>query len=334
MKFDASIHPVSLNEVPELARAAESQGLGALWTSETQHDPFLPLALAAEHTTRLQLGTAIAVGFARSPGSVAYTAWDLAQASGGRFILGLGTQVRAHVERRFGMPWPDSPVGKLRELIEAIRSLWRTWQEGERLNMRGEYYKLTLMTPFFNPGPIEHPDIPIYIAGVNTGLCRLAGETADGFLVHPYHSARYLQEVVRPAIAQGAQRVGREKEDVSLVVTAFVVTEPEEDAFARAQLAFYASTPSYRPVMELHGWGDVAEELSKLVREQKWDAMAALISDEMLETFAVVAPAEELAPALRSRYEGLADRLMLYMPFAVGKQESFWRCLLTEMRAA
>jgi probable F420-dependent oxidoreductase len=334
MKFDASIHPVSLKEVPELAQAGESQGLDALWTSETQHDPFLPLALAAEHTTSLRLGTAIAVGFARSPGAVAYTAWDLAQASGGRFILGLGTQVRAHIERRFGMPWPDSPVGKLREFIQAVRALWRTWQHGERLNMRGEYYKLTLMTPFFNPGPIEHPDIPVYIAGVNTGLCRLAGEIAEGFLVHPYHSVRYLREVVQPAIAQGAQSVGRKQEDVSLVVTAFVVTEPEEEAFARAQLAFYASTPSYRPVMELHGWGDVAQDLSVLVREQKWDEMAALISEEMLETFAVVASAGDLAPALRSRYEGLADRLMLYLPFTVGKQEEFWRRLISQMKEA
>lgn len=334
MKFDASIHPVSLKEVPELAQAAESQGLDALWTSETQHDPFLPLALAAEHTTNLHLGTAIAVGFARSPGSVAYTAWDLAQASGGRFILGLGTQVRAHIERRFGMPWPDSPVGNLREFIQAVRALWRTWQHGERLNMRGEYYKLTLMTPFFNPGPIEHPDIPIYIAGVNTGLCRLAGEAADGFLVHPYHSARYLRDVVQPAIAQGAQRAGRQLEDVSLVVTAFVVTEPGEETFAQAQLAFYASTPSYHPVMELHGWGDVARDLSKLVREQKWDAMAARISDEMLDTFAVVASTGDLATALRSRYEGLADRLMLYIPFTADRQEEFWRGLITRMKEA
>jgi probable F420-dependent oxidoreductase len=334
MKFDISVHPASLREVPGLARAAEQMGLDALWTSETQHDPLLSLALAAEHTEQIQLGTAVVVGFARSPGTLAYTAWDLAEASGGRFILGLGTQVRAHIERRFGMPWPESPVGKLRELIAAVRSLWRTWQEGEPLNVRGSYYKLTLMTPFFNPGPIDHPQIPIYIAGVNTGLCRLAGETADGFLVHPYHSERYLREAIQPAIAQGAALAGRKTEALALVVTAFVVTEPEEAPFAKAQLAFYASTPSYRPVMELHGWGEVADKLQGLVRRSAWDEMAAEISDEMLEAFAVVASPDELAPALKGRYEGLADRLMLYLPFTLGKREAFWRRLAAQMKDA
>jgi probable F420-dependent oxidoreductase len=334
VKFDVSVHPSSLGEVPGLARAAEEMGLDALWTSETQHDPLLPLALAAEHTQKIQLGTAIVVAFARSPGALAYTAWDLADTSGGRFILGLGTQVRAHIARRFGMPWPKSPVGKLRELIAALRSFWRTWQEGEPLNVRGTYYKLTLMTPFFNPGPIEHPQIPIYIAGVNTGLCRLAGESADGFLVHPYHSERYLREVVQPAISQGAAGAGRETAEVAKVVTAFVVTEPDEAPFAKAQLAFYASTPSYRPVMELHGWGEVADRLRGLVRRGGWDEMAALISDEMLETFAVVAQPEQLASALKERYEGLADRLMLYLPFALGKQEHFWRRLAAQMKDA
>lgn len=334
MKFDVSIHPASLDEVPGLARAAEEMGLDALWTSETQHDPLLPLALAAEHTQHIRLGTAIVVAFARSPGTLAYTAWDLADASDGRFILGLGTQVRAHIERRFGMPWPESPVGKLREQIAALRSLWRTWQEGEPLNVRGSYYKLSLMTPFFNPGPIEHPQIPIYIAGVNTGLCRLAGESADGFLVHPYHSERYLREVIRPAITQGAEDAGREAGEVRLVVTAFVVTEPDEAPFAKAQLAFYASTPSYRPVMELHGWGEVADRLRGLVRGGAWDEMAALISDEMLATFAVVAPPEELASSLLERYDGIADRLMLYLPFSLGKQETFWRRLAARMREA
>ncbi|MBP1702559.1 MAG: luciferase family protein, partial [Chloroflexi bacterium] len=167
MYLDASLPPGPLAQVPGIARAAESLGFDALWSTETLHDPFLPGALVAEHTQRLQFGTAVAIAFARSPATLAYTAWDLAQISNGRFILGLGTQVKAHIERRFGMPWPESVVGKLHEQIQAVRAFWHTWQTGEPLNFRGEYYKLTLMSPFFNPGPISHPDIPIYIAGVN-----------------------------------------------------------------------------------------------------------------------------------------------------------------------
>ncbi len=334
MKFDASLPPTSLRAIPDIARAAEAMGFDALWATETQHDPFLPLALAAEHSQRLHLGTAVAIAFARSPATLAYTAWDLADASGGRFILGLGTQVRAHIERRFGMPWPDSPVGKLRELVAALRAFWRTWQEGERLNFRGDYYKLTLMTPFFNPGPIQHPDIPIYLAGVNTGLCRLAGEVADGFHAHPFHSPEYLRQVVRPAIAEGAARAGRQSEAVRLSVTALVVTQPEETDFVRSQIAFYASTPSYRPVMALHGWGEVADRLKALSRRGAWGEMAQLISDEMLETFAVAAPEAELGAALRARYQGLADRLALYIPFHPGSRDDLWRAVKAGLQGA
>ena len=174
MKFDASHPSVSLKEIPAIAKAAEEIGFDALWTQETQRDPFLPCTLIAEHTSKLNFGTAIAVSFVRSPTTMAYTAWDLAAQSNGRFILGLGTQVKAHIERRFGMPWPESVTGKLREQIQAIRALWDTWQNGTKLNFRGKYYKLTLMSPFFNPGKIEHPHIPIYIAGVNTGLAKLS----------------------------------------------------------------------------------------------------------------------------------------------------------------
>src|SRR5512139_1207340 len=211
MYIDATMPPVPLKATAAIAQAAEALGFDALWTNETIHDPFLPGALIAEHTRRLHFGTAVAIAFARSPATLAYTAWDLAQASGGRFILGLGTQVKAHVERRFGMPWPDSVVGKLREQIGAIRALWNTWQTGAKLDFRGEYYKLSLMSPFFNPGTIRHPDIPIYIAGVNTGLARLAGEVADGFVVHPFHSPDYLRHVLIPAIEQGASKAGRER---------------------------------------------------------------------------------------------------------------------------
>jgi probable F420-dependent oxidoreductase len=328
MLFDASLPLTSLNQVPAIARAAEAMGFSAVWSAETMHDPFLPSPLIAEHTQKLHFGTAVAIAFARSPAVLAYTAWDLAQASGGRFILGLGTQVKAHVERRFGMPWPDSVVGKLREQIAALRAIWRTWQTGEALNFRGEYYRLNLMTPFFNPGPISHPEIPIYIAGVNTGLARLAGEAADGFHVHPFHSPRYLNEVILPSIQEGAEKAGRSRADVKVTVTAFVVTTPEENYFVRAQLAFYASTPSYRPVMALHGWQETAEALSSLAARGKWDQMPDLITPQMLETFAVVAGASDLPAALIERYRGVADRLGLYIPFVPGERDEFWKMIL------
>ncbi len=327
MKLDASLPPAPLTDVAKIARAAEAAGFDALWATETVHDPFLPGALTAEHTQHIHYGTAVAIAFARSPATLAYTAWDLAQASQGRFILGLGTQVKAHIERRFGMAWPASVVGKLREQVQAVRAFWNAWQNGVPLDVRGEYYKLTLMTPFFNPGPIAHPNIPIYIAGVNTGLARLAGEVGDGFMVHPFHTAAYLQEVILPAINQGLEKSGRERGALQMSVTAFVVTSPQEDLFVRSQIAFYASTPSYRAVMALHGWSETAEKLSALVQQNKWADMPALISDEMLHSFAVVSDEANLAARLKARYSGLADRLALYLPFVPAQRDAFWKAL-------
>jgi probable F420-dependent oxidoreductase len=333
MRIDTTLQPTHLPKVPEIARAAEQMGFDAIWTSETQHDPFLPCPLIAEHTRKLKFGTAVAIGFARSPATLAYTAWDLAQASGGRFILGLGTQVKGHIERRFSMPWPDSVVGQMREQITAIRSFWHTWQTGERLNFRGNFYKHTLMTPFFNPGPIDHPDIPIYIAGVNTGLAKLAGELADGFHVHPLNSQRYLEEVLLPAFETGTRQAGRSLDDLCISVTAFVVTSPEEKNFVRMQIAFYASTPSYRRVFRLHGWEDTAEKLSSHAAQKQWGEMGELIHDEILETFAVVADPEDLPRNLAKRYQGLADRLTLYTPLIPGERDSFWKNLVTTFQA-
>jgi probable F420-dependent oxidoreductase len=332
MHFDAALPPTSLSQVPALAQAAEAAGFSAVWTAETQHNPFLPLPLVAEHTTRLRFGTAIAVGFARSPVTLAHVAWDLAEQSGGRFILGLGTQVKAHVERRFGMPWPESPAGKLRELVLAIRAIWNCWQTGERLNFRGEYFKLTLMTPFFSPAPMAHPRIPIFIAGVNTGLARLCGEVCDGFHVHPLHTPAYVREVVRPAIEAGAAKAGRSLSGIDVSASVFVVTSEQERAFVRQQISFYASTPSYRPVLEHHGWGAVGEQLSALAARGQWDAMPALVTDEMLNTIAVSAPLAQLAAPLRERYTGLIDRLALYRPFAPGEEDRVWRALAAEMQ--
>jgi probable F420-dependent oxidoreductase len=326
MKFDATLPPTGLTDVPAIARAAEEIGVDALWTQETQHDPFLPCALIAEHTRRLNFGTGIAVSFARSPANLAYIAWDLAAQSGGRFILGLGTQVKAHIERRFGQSWPESVTGKLREQIEVIRAFWDCWQNGTKLNQRGEHYKITLMSPFFNPGAIEHPNIPIYIAGVNTGLARLAGELCEGFHAHPFHSIRYMKEVILPAIEEGARKANRRREEVAVTITAFVATSPEEMNFARAQLSFYASTPSYRPVMDLHGWAGVAEKLSAHAARGEWTEMPMLITDEMLNEFCLVTEESKVAHDLKERYEGVADRLTLYAPF-VPEEKDRWERL-------
>ena len=331
MKFDSILPPTGLKDIPAIAKAAEEIGFDALWTQETQHDPFLPCPLIAEHTTRLHFGTAIAVSFARSPANLAYMAWDLAAQSDGRFILGLGTQVKAHIERRFGQPWPESVTGKLREQIEVIRAFWDCWKNGTRMNYRGEYYKITLMTPFFQPPPLGGGQgeglIPIYIAGVNTGLARLAGELCEGFHAHPFHSPRYLQEVILPAIREGTTKEGRRREDVSVSVTAFVATTPEERDFARAQIAFYASTPSYRPVMDLHGWAGAAEKLSAHAARGEWAEMPVLITDEMLGELCLVTEEDTLADALTKRYNGIADRLTLYTPFLPAANDERWRQL-------
>lgn len=328
IRLDALLPPVALTAIPEITRAAEAMGFKGLWSSETVHDPFLPAALIAEHSRKLEFGTAVAIAFARSPATLAYTAWDLAQASGGRFILGLGTQVRAHIERRFGMPWPDSVTGKLREQITAIRAFWDTWQNGTPLKFRGDYYKISLMSPFFSPGPIEHPDIPIYLAGVNTGLARLAGEVADGFQVHPFHSRRYLSEVLLPAIQQGAAQAGRKPQEIKVAATAFIATTPQEQDFVRQQISFYASTPSYRPVMAIHGWEATAERLSGLAARGNWGEMPNLIDDEMINTFAVLATPEALPAAFQAHYDGLVDRLGVYLPFVPGERDSLWHSLL------
>jgi probable F420-dependent oxidoreductase len=339
MKFDASLGTRGgyLRSAGETARAAENLGFAGLWTSETKHDAFLPLAIAANETERIELGTAVAIAFSRSPMEVAQTAWDLQDLSGGRFILGLGTQVKAHVKRRFSMPW-ERPVARLREYILALRAIWGSFQGEGALSFEGEFYRHTLMTPFFNPGPIENPEVPVYIAGVNTSLARLAGELCEGFHVHPFHSPEYIRSTVQPAIAEGAQRGGRDPDEVELATTVFVVTGQsgaeieEQREEVRAQMSFYASTPTYRTVLEAHGWEEVGERLGKLARDNRWDEMPELISDEMLGAFAIEAAPEEVRVALEERYEGLIDRLALYEPFVPGERDEFWRKVVDPAR--
>ncbi|HEY4688154.1 MAG TPA: TIGR03617 family F420-dependent LLM class oxidoreductase [Anaerolineae bacterium] len=332
MKFDANIgFNIDLKDVPSYARAAEAIGFDALWASETRHDPFLPLPLIAEHTQRVHFGTAVAIAFARSPVAVAHAAWDLARQSSGRFILGLGTQVKAHIERRFGMAW-GPPVARLREFVQAMRAVWDCWQNGARLNFRGEHYKVTLMTPFFSPGPIEHPAIPIYVAGVGAPLCRLAGEVADGFVVHPLNTSKYLAEIVRPAIEAGAKKAGRSAREVVVSGSVFVALNAAERESVRAQISFYASTPSYRPVLDLHGWGAIGEQLSACAARGKWDEMPALVTDPMLDAFAVVATWDDVAARVRARYEGLVDRIGFYRPFVPGPEDERWRAAAVQLQ--
>ncbi|NTU62273.1 MAG: TIGR03617 family F420-dependent LLM class oxidoreductase [Chloroflexi bacterium] len=331
MKLDASIgFATDLKDVSALAQAAETIGFDAIWTSETQHDPFLPLTLAAVQTSRLKFGTAVTIAFARSPLVVAHTAWDLAKQSDGRFMLGLGTQVQAHIERRFGMTWTP-PVPRLREYVQAIRAVWTAWQTGGKLNFRGSEYKLSLMTPFFSPGPIDHPTVPIFIAGVGTPLCRLAGEVADGFHVHAYHTRKYLSDVVLPAIAEGVRKADRKREAIEIATMAFVALSEDEITAQRQQVAFYASTPSYRPVLDLHGWGKAGEELGSLAARGKWAEMPQLITDEMLETFVIIGSWDDITEKLHAKYDGLLDRVGLYRPFVPGEEDAQWQKLIERL---
>ncbi|HNP72332.1 MAG TPA: TIGR03617 family F420-dependent LLM class oxidoreductase [Kouleothrix sp.] len=340
MKLDAAVavDAAHLRDVAATARAAEELGFAGLWAAETQHNGFFPLVLAAEHTSRVELGTAVAIAFPRSPMVMAQNAWDLQALSGGRFLLGLGTQVKAHIERRYGMAW-DAPVARLRDYIGALRAIWHSWQTGEKLDYHGQFYQHTLMTPFFNPGPIANPHIPIYIAGVNEGLARLAGETCEGFHVHPFHSVAYINQVVRPQVVAGASRAGRAPGDVALVSSVFAITgrnaaeiEAARDA-AREQIAFYASTPTYRVVLACHGWEDIGEQLSRLAAMKRWSQMSALVGDEMLEVFTVQAPPDRIGAALRARYTGVLDRVFCYMPYTPGPLDELWRAMIAAVHA-
>jgi probable F420-dependent oxidoreductase len=327
-----------LKNMERTVRTSEALGFAGLWTSETKHDAFLPLAIAAGGTRRMDLGTSVAIAFSRSPMEIAQTAWDLQDLSDGRFILGLGTQVKAHITRRFSMPW-GRPAARLREYILALRAIWESFQTEGALNFEGEFYSHTLMSPFFNPGPIERPEIPVFIAGVNTRLAHLAGELCDGFHVHPFHSPEYVRQTVKPAIAEGAEQANRDPDQVELATSVFVVAaESEQEASeqresVRSQLAFYASTPTYSTVLEAHGWQEIGERLGGMAREGEWSEMPALVTDEMLHAFALEAAPDEIGPALRKRYEGLIDRVALYVPFVPGERDGFWQTVVESARA-
>jgi len=323
------------SEVVEAATRAEAAGYDAIWSSETAHDPFLPLALAAEHTSRVGIGTAIAVAFARNPMTLAMTANDLQHLSQGRFMLGLGSQIKPHIEKRFSMPW-SHPAPRMRELIMAIRAIWTAWSDGSRLAFRGQFYRHTLMNPLFDPGPNPFGNPRIFLAAVGQVMTEVAGEVADGLLAHGFTTERYLKEVTIPALERGLATAGRHRSDMEISLPGLVATGPDATALAvactavRAQIAFYGSTPAYLPVLELHGWGALHTELNRLSKQGDWNGMTELIDDEVLHAFAVVGPPEEIAGVVRARFDGVVDRFSPYAPYPMEPEE--WIRILSGIR--
>jgi probable F420-dependent oxidoreductase len=296
--------------------ALEAIGYDGAFSFEAKLDPFLPLVLAAEHTRTLRLGTAIAIGFARTPMNLAHLAHGMQSISGGRFVLGLGSQVRPHVEKRFGMPW-SRPAARMREMVQAIRAIFAAWEGRGALDFRGDFYTHTLMIPAFDPGPNPFGPPPIFTGGFGPLMTAVAGEVADGFFAHPFHSRRSLLANVLPALERGLAKSGRRRADLEVICATLVVTADDEAGFersklaARKQLAFYGSTPAYRSTLDCHGWGALHAELNRLSKTGRWDAMTALVDDEMLETIAVVGPRATIADRLRARLTGIADGVSL-----------------------
>lgn len=311
--------PLDIRRFAELAAVAEDVGLGAVLVEETKDDPYQLLALGASATERIQLGTSVAMAFPRSPTVTAMSAWSMSKLSNGRFLLGLGSQVRAHVQRRYGLPW-SAPAPWMRDYINAVRAVWSCWQNETPLDFTSEHYRLDLMVPLFNPGPIDFPDIPIHIAAIGPNMCALAGEVADGVRLHPVCTPHFIDEEVLPAVAIGASRTRRDVDAVEICMKPLIGTAPNEErlervtATVRERVAFYLSTPSYRRTFELHGWGDTARHASELSRAQRWTEMSALVSDEMLHTVATIGTYEQIAEKLNDRYAGRVDRIEFSIP--------------------
>jgi len=324
--------------VPAAARRLEALGYSSVIAPETNRDPFLPLAIAAEHTTRIGLGTSVAIAFPRAPMVMAQTAWDLQRFSKGRFALGIGSQVRKHNQERFSVQWTP-PVPRMREYILTLRAIWDSWQHGTKPAFNGEHYRYTYTTPFFNAGPIEHPHIPVAISAVNPAMCRLAGELCEGVRLHNFCTRTYLDVVIRPNIERGAAKAGRTLGDVELSGGGFIATGPDDDTVhkqfenIRRQLSFYGSTPSYFGVLEAHGWGELGEQLNKLSRVGKWQEMAAAVPDEVVHAFAAIGRYDEIVPRIRERFRGVR-RIGFPPPSEEPRQEAQVRELLEELTAS
>jgi probable F420-dependent oxidoreductase len=336
MKVDGGFgYGGGLDAVAAAAKEQEEAGYDGFWTAETSHDPFLPLLLAAEHTTSLELGTSIAVAFARSPMTLANTAYDL-QAYSGRFVLGLGSQIKPHITKRFSMEW-SKPAARMREMVLAIRAIWDSWNNGTKLDFRGEFYQHTLMTPFFNPGPNPNGNAKIFLAGVGPLMTEVAGEVADGFICHGFTTERFLREVTIPALQAGRAKAGKTMEGFEIVGPSFVVTgnnESEIDSAARAtkqQISFYGSTPAYRPVLDLHGWGGLQDELNTLSKQGRWEEMGTIVDDEILNTFAVVGEPEAIGHELNRRYGDCIQRISFYAPYKSDPDR--WKQVMADLKA-
>jgi len=310
----------SPTKVANSARLVEEYGFDALWIQEQKQNPFVHLAVAATTTKKIGLGTAIALAFIRSPMDIAYTSWDLQKLSEGRLLLGLGTEVKGHLERRFSVKW-DPPIPKMHEAIDSLRTIWDSWQTGKKLDFKGSFYNFSLMTPYFNPGSCEHPNIPIYVAGINKRMCVLAGELCQGIHVHPVHTAKYLRESIIPNVMEGVAKAGRQRNDVELIIPVFAIVGSNNSErakslnFVRSQIAFYASTKAYRPVLETHGWGDIADKLNGLSLKGQWDTMSSLVTEDMLNEIAIEGTWDSLHSQIEERYKDIADRVYIYQPF-------------------
>jgi len=325
MKVDSGVGG-DLTQAGAAAKHAESQGYDGVWSAETGHDPFFPLVMAAEHTERLQLGTGIVVAFARTPMTLALVANDLQLFSKGRFLLGLGSQIKPHIEKRYSMPW-SHPAPRMREFILAMRAIWDSWHNGTKLDFRGDFYTHTLMTPFFSPGPSPYGPPKVFLAAVGEMMTEVCGEVADGLLAHGFTTERYLREVALPALDRGLAKAGRSRKDIEISYPGFVVTGTSDEAIAdaakgvRQQIAFYGSTPAYRPVLELHGWGDLQTELNTLSKQGKWVEMGELITDDVLDAFAVVGPPEDVPKLVLGRVGDVVDRFSFYTPYSVSPEQ-------------
>jgi len=315
MKIDGALLGTELTQIGAAARTFEQQGFDGVLSFEGPHDPFLQLVPAAEHTARVEIMTAIAIAFARNPMVCAYMANDLQLLSRGRFVLGLGTQIRPHIEKRFSQPW-SRPNARMREFVRAVRAIWRAWETGERLEFRGEFYTHTLMSPFFNPGPNPFGPSKIFLAGFGPAMVRVAGEVADGWFVHPLHSPSYVRSVALPALEQGFARAGRSRAGYEIACQTITMVGSNDEEIARArmkargQIAFYGSTPSYKVMLDHHGWGDLQPQLNRMSKQGQWGEMMALITDEMLDVVGVSGTPAHVARRLRERND-FADRTLL-----------------------
>ena len=320
MRVDGTVMTARPEEMPAAARELEELGYDGVFTAETSHDPFLPIALAALETERIELATGIAVAFARNPMSTAVIGNDLQLYTKGRFILGLGSQIKPHIEKRFSMPWSE-PAKRMREFILAMRAIWACWNDGDKLDFRGEFYRHTLMTPFFNPGPNPYGTPKVFLAAVGERMSEVAGEVADGILLHGFTTERYVREVTMPALERGWARAGKQRGDFELSGPMFVVTGTNEEEYEAArrgtkqQIAFYGSTPAYRGVLELHGWGDLQSDLNRLSKQGEWVQMGERVEDEILGTVAVTGEPEEIPAKLLDRYGDVVDRISFYAPY-------------------